>query len=173
MKRTMKSMLGIFFLIITLSSCESASSQQTVSTPTPLRPDASGKVHLSEAEWKKRLSPNAYLVLREEKTETAYTGKLLKNKQKGIYTCGGCGLPLFSSTTKFESGTGWPSFYQPISPKNVTEVKDQTLGMVRVEVECSRCGGHLGHVFEDGPKPTGLRYCMNSLALSFIPATQK
>jgi len=123
------------------------------------------KITKSEDEWRKELSPEQYHVLREAGTEQAFTGAYWNNHEKGVYHCAACGLPLFSSDTKFESGTGWPSFYQPISAKNVIEATDNTLGMVRTEVRCHRCGSHLGHVFDDGPRPTGLRYCMNSLAL--------
>jgi peptide-methionine (R)-S-oxide reductase len=123
------------------------------------------KITKSEAEWQKELSPAQYHVLREAGTEQAFTGAYWSNHEKGVYHCAACGLALFSSETKFESGTGWPSFYQPISAANVIEETDNTLGMLRTEVKCRRCGSHLGHVFDDGPRPTGLRYCMNSLAL--------
>ncbi|KRB79493.1 methionine sulfoxide reductase B [Sphingomonas sp. Root710] len=122
---------------------------------------------LSDAEWRKKLSPLAYQVLRQEATERAFTSPLNKEHRTGTFTCGGCALPLFSSKTKFDSGTGWPSFYQPL-PRAVGTSTDRTLGMSRTEVHCSRCGGHLGHVFDDGPPPTGLRYCMNGAALAFV-----
>lgn len=124
---------------------------------------------LSEAEWRKRLSPAAYDVLREGGTERPYTSPLNKEKRRGVFVCAGCALPLFLSSTKFESGTGWPSFYAP-RDKAVIERPDNTLGMRRTEILCRRCGGHLGHVFDDGPPPTGLRYCMNGVALGFRPA---
>lgn len=125
---------------------------------------------LSESEWKARLSPERYRILRAQGTERAGCGTLLDNKQSGVYSCGGCRLPLFSSQAKFHSGTGWPSFFQTIAPGNVEERVDRGYGMVRVEILCGRCGGHLGHVFDDGPAPTGLRYCLNSEALDFTPA---
>lgn len=122
----------------------------------------------SEQEWKEKLSEMEYYVLRQKGTERAFTGEYWDNHEKGMYNCRACGLPLFNSDTKFESGTGWPSFYKPINSTNVKEIQDKSHGMVRTEVVCGRCGGHLGHVFEDGPKPTGMRYCMNSVSLKFI-----
>jgi len=125
--------------------------------------------NLSDEEWRKRLSPEAYYVLRKHGTERAGTSPLNHEKRKGKFACGGCDLPLFSSEAKFESGTGWPSFYQPLSNAVETQT-DRSFFMTRTEVHCARCLGHLGHVFEDGPKPTGLRYCMNGVALKFEPA---
>ena len=124
----------------------------------------------TDADWKKALSADQYQVLRKAGTERPYTSPLNKEKRTGTFACAGCAQALFSSNTKFESGTGWPSFFQPIAKTAVVEDTDITLGMKRTEVLCSNCGGHLGHVFDDGPKPTGLRYCMNGVAMNFKAA---
>ena len=127
------------------------------------------KVERSEEEWAQALTPAQYEVLRRKGTEPAFTGELTYNKASGMYVCGGCGAPLFASDTKFDSGSGWPSFYEPVFAEAVDTHEDLSHGMRRIEVTCTGCGGHLGHVFPDGPNPTGLRYCINSVALGFEP----
>ncbi len=127
------------------------------------------EVNLTEAQWRAKLSPAAFMVLRQDDTERPFTSPLNDEHRRGTFACAGCALPLYSSATKFESGTGWPSFYAPL-PNAVRTRDDGSLGMVRTEVHCRRCGGHLGHVFDDGPKPTGLRYCMNGVAMTFAAA---
>lgn len=119
----------------------------------------------TEAQWKVKLSPERFRILREGGTERAFTGEYWDTKAKGTYKCAGCGEELFSSDTKFDSGSGWPSFYDALDPDKIEELEDRSYGMVRTEIRCANCGGHLGHVFEDGPNPTGLRYCVNSLSL--------
>ena len=136
---------------------------------TPAKAAEKFEIEKTDAEWRAQLTPQQYEILRKEGTERPWSSPLLKEHRKGIFACAGCDLPLFSSDTKFESGTGWPSFYQPLE-NAVGTTSDRSFGMVRTEVHCRRCGGHLGHVFDDGPPPTGLRHCMNGLALAFVPA---
>ena len=126
-------------------------------------------VPATDEEWRKLLTPEQYEVLRNKGTEPPFSGAYASTKEDGIYRCAGCGAELFDASTKFESGTGWPSFFEPISPDAVELIEDASLGMRRIEVNCARCGGHLGHVFPDGPRPTGERYCMNSVSLELEP----
>ncbi len=149
-------------LLLSLAAC-GQTDHPTARQPTLVKTDA---------EWKKQLTPEQYNVLREKGTERAFSGDLWDNHRAGTYYCAACRQKLFASDTKFESGTGWPSFWAPVDKKAVAENTDNAYGMKRTEVVCGRCGGHLGHVFEDGPKPTGLRYCMNSAALSFEPSAK-
>jgi peptide-methionine (R)-S-oxide reductase len=127
------------------------------------------KMKLSDEEWRARLSPEQYQILRQAGTERAFTGKYEKNKEAGEYACAGCGAPLFSSDKKYNSGSGWPSYTEPMTPEAVAEHRDTSHGMARTEVRCAKCEGHLGHVFPDGPAPNGLRYCINSASLDFKP----
>jgi peptide-methionine (R)-S-oxide reductase len=131
--------------------------------------EAAGPVELSDEEWKAKLSPERYAVLRQKGTEPAWSGELLHVDGSGMFTCAGCGADLFQSDTKFESGSGWPSFYRALDQGTVNEQVDKSFGSTRTEITCARCGGHLGHVFPDGPAPTGLRYCVNSLSIEYKP----
>jgi len=131
---------------------------------------AADRIERSDAEWRRLLDENAYRVLRQQGTEPPFRNAYWNSKEPGRYLCAGCGAALFSSERKYDSGTGWPSFYQALDPDRIEEVADRSHGMVRTEARCRRCGGHLGHVFPDGPEPTGLRYCINSAALDFVPA---
>lgn len=155
------SILSLFITAL-FFSCSQSQEMNTAS-----KNKMANKIEKSEEEWKQELTPEEFQVLRKAGTERAFTGEFWDHHEKGVYTCAACNQELFVSNTKFESGSGWPSFYEPISKENVTIKKDVSLGMVREEVVCSRCGGHLGHVFSDGPEPTGLRYCINSISLDF------
>ena len=152
-------------MIVSLIFAAQIVTSKGIATSSPKRPD---KVVLSDAEWKKRLTKEQYEILRAKGTEPAFCGVNLDQKGEGTYYCVGCGLALFEHNTKFESGTGWPSFYRPINNTNIWFLVDKSFGMERTEVLCSRCDGHLGHAFDDGPKPTGLRFCMNGKVLRFV-----
>jgi peptide-methionine (R)-S-oxide reductase len=180
----------LFFLCLTFYNCKSSKTtmeEAQVETVQTVEKESTPKVNerkyivnsngdtldiiiKSEEEWKKSLSKEEFYVIRQKGTERAFTGDLWDNKKDGMYICKACNIQLFNSGTKFESGTGWPSFYKPTDKKLIKEATDYDLGYARTEVMCARCGGHLGHVFDDGPPPTGLRYCINSVSLSFIEA---
>lgn len=186
----MKPTLRVALLVLSVTFCACQDRSQTDSTPaTTDRASPSNaqvslgndtiesgtmteKIVKTEAEWRAILNPEQYHIAREKGTERAFSGEYWQTKTPGIYQCAACGLPLFESKTKFDSGTGWPSFWQPIDKRNVLEKTDIAYGMVRTEVLCNRCESHLGHVFEDGPQPTGLRYCMNSASLKLVTEVQ-
>ena len=155
-----------FFVLATCLSCMAQGPSEFPGFPTA-SPEREDKVIRTDAEWKRILSPEQYRILRNKGTEAAFCSPLLDTKEKGVFHCAGCDLALFSTDTKFESGTGWPSFFQPVTKASIWLKEDLGYGMVRTEVLCSRCDGHLGHVFTDGPKPTGLRFCMNGESLKF------
>ncbi len=160
MKPKVLSLILLSFIVIGYSYCQDKSSHKDQGSEKY-------EVSKTENEWKAILSPDEFNILREKGTEYAFTGEFYDFKEKGIYTCAGCGNKIFTSETKYDSHCGWPSFYQPIDSSAVEFHDDNSLGMKRIEVVCAKCGGHLGHVFNDGPRPTGLRYCINSISMDF------
>ena len=162
-----RNMRNIILLLLAFSICACNGTGQTT-TPKPKNTmNDTNKVVKTEEEWKKILSPEQYEVLREKGTERPFTGEYYLHTEKGMYVCAGCGAELFKSDTKFDAGCGWPSFSDVVDSSKVVYTKDKTLGMIRTEITCAKCGGHLGHVFDDGPAPTGLRYCINSVSIEF------
>jgi len=166
----MKIKIGIALLVL-FASCKGTSQEKEIAAESKTEAKNEFKVQKTKAEWKKELTDAQYFVLREAATENPFSSELLENKKVGTYVCAACATPLFKSKTKFDSGTGWPSFYEEIEG-NVTYDVDYKIGYKRTEEHCGTCGGHLGHVFEDGPAPTGLRHCVNGVALIFVPDTK-
>lgn len=162
-----KSVLLAFSLLLAITACEAQNKSTTKTTPVNTT-ETPNFVNLSDEEWAKRLKPEEYRVLRQHGTERPYTGEYDQHWEAGTYVCKGCGATLFTSNTKFDAGCGWPSFYEGIDKSKIKEIIDKSFGMTRVEVRCASCDGHLGHVFNDGPKPTGMRYCINSVSLGFV-----
>ncbi|MDP2187536.1 MAG: peptide-methionine (R)-S-oxide reductase MsrB [Sphingobacteriaceae bacterium] len=161
-------LLALSFLLA-FTACQAQEKNKSTSKNTPVNTtETPNFLNLSDEEWAKRLKPEEYRVLRQHGTERPYTGEYDQHWEAGTYVCKGCGADLFTSNTKFDAGCGWPSFYEGIDKSKIKEVLDKSFGMTRVEVRCARCDGHLGHVFNDGPQPTGMRYCINSVSLGFV-----
>ncbi len=163
----MKSKFTLVYSILFLFALQACGQNPSVATQTS---KSMSQLPTTEAEWKAKLSPEEFYIIRQKGTEQPFTGKFLMHKEKGMYTCRGCGAPLFSSDSKFDAHCGWPSFDKEVKKGVIKETVDNTLGMRRVEITCGKCGGHLGHVFDDGPTETGLRYCVNSVSIGFEPA---
>lgn len=176
MKRNLVATFILFsFFVLIISSCENLKSNTYIGNQIKIsvRDSLDFRIKKTDAEWKTILTSSQYYILRDKGTELPFTGKYLNNHERGVYKCAGCGRILFSSDAKYNSGTGWPSFWKPYSSRSVVLVEDHSIGMNRIEVLCSKCGGHLGHVFDDGPAPTYKRYCINSEALVFQKSNNK
>ena len=159
--------LFLITIIPLFFSCQGNSQTHSTNTPTMNNDSTNKTVNKSEEEWKQVLSPEQYYVIRQKGTEAPFSGKFYKHTEKGTYVCAACGEELFKSDTKFDAGCGWLSFFEAIDSTKITYTRDTSHGMIRTEITCTKCGGHLGHVFDDGPQPTGLRYCVNSLSIDF------